>query len=157
MDSVVITPSSMAMTGLIVREVLIALSMKEMQVVLNSLRSRPRRQKKYNRPLLEKLMFKYFATVIRRVHDDNATKILTMVVKKMTMKKIQIHHLVDATVKFRFRNFLFNRQYQARIAREVLEKMSVVKENRKPEDFDRFQTDYENFAPRIGARVSPTP
>ena len=145
---------------LIVDEVLIPLLLKEMEVVVDRFRSHHRRQKKYShcsRPMLKKLIFKYFATVIRLVHDDYAVKIHKMIEKKMTMKKIPIDQNTQNTVYLIFRNIIFNLQYQqARIAHEVLEKMWPIKENRKLEDFDRFQTDYENFAEPDFDRWNPS-
>ena len=135
---------------LIVDEVLIPLLLKEMEVILDRCRSCHRRQKKYShcsRPMLKKLIFQCLQRVIRYVIDDHAVKIHKMIAKKMTMKKIPIddHPLVDILLI----NIRFNLQHQqARIAHEVLEKMWPIKENRKLEDFDRFQTDYENFAYR---------
>ena len=140
--------SSMAMTELIFDEVIIALSIKKMLMIVESARMRNRRA------LLEKVMFKCFPSVIHYVIRDHVVKIKKMIVKKMTMKKIPIDHpLVDILLN----NILFNRQHQARIARGVLEKMSTITKNRKPEDFDRFQTEYVNFVVRLDPKLPPFP
>ena len=131
------SPSRLAMTKLIVRELFIKLSLSEMLVLLEVYEIRKCRP-------LEELMHELFPLAIKRVCERDE-QIYPMVMQLLKEKNIHNHPLIKTSVQFRIRNFLYNRPYQARVAREVLEQLAG--DEMMTSELDRFQTEYEENIP----------
>ena len=124
---------STASIGMIIRDTVALLSWREMVLILNENRSY------YDRHGLVVSIYEFFPVAIQQTYDKYANDIYPMVVHRLKKDNKILHPLLESIVNDRVRNFVYNYQYQARIARDVLKEMD---DDVSDDDLDRFESNY---------------